>query len=368
MADGPAQTDTAPPDRTGHGAPAQGAGTAGIRDAMALSGLLGPLWGLGAICAIAVALATAYPLAAFTAALAVFGLAHVVAELAYLDARFGARIGSRLGAVLAGLLTGVVLVRFAALLGALSPGPARVFELGLVALMAGAILPIARARVTTALVCAAFLGAAALAPLETLLILAVAHNLTPVGFVAEAVPRHIRPGALAVCAAIFGAIPLAIATGLTGDITVALGVGDADRTLFAEGPLGRHLHVYVPTALIPPAWWDDLFRAAVYMQLMHYTFVIGVLPRLQRRLADGSQKASGAARSGPVLGIDLRHLVWIVPLCAGVSGTLFWFDFHAARGIYSLPAAVHAWIEIPVLLLFLGGLAGQARIAQRSMK
>ena len=366
MSDGPGHKDKVPPDRTGQDALALGAGTTGTT--VALSGLLGPPWGLGAICAIAAVLATAYPLATFTAALAVFGLAHVVAELAYLDARFGARIGSRLGAILARLPTGAVLVRFAALSGALAPGSARVLELGLVALLAGAVLPIARARVTTALVCAAFLGAAALAPLETLLILAVAHNLTPVGFVTEAVPRHLRPGALAVCAAIFGAIPLAIATGLTGDIAAALGVGDADRTLFGEGPLSRHLHVYVPTTLIPPAWWDNLFRAAVYMQLMHYAFVIVVLPRLQRRLADGSQKAPGAARTGPVLGIDLRHLVWIVPLCAGVSGTLFWFDFHAARGFHSLPAAVHAWIEIPVLLLFLGGLAGQARITQRSIK
>jgi hypothetical protein len=48
----------------------------------------------------------------------------------------------------------------------------------------------------------------------------------------------------------------------------------------------------------------------------------------------------------------------LIALCA-LSALLFFGDFTMARSFYGIFAAMHAWIEIPLLLLLLFGLPEQ---------
>src|ERR1700733_11190144 len=50
--------------------------------------------GAGAFVAVAFVVTVALPLATYTTALALFGVAHVLSELSYVDRRFGARLGA----------------------------------------------------------------------------------------------------------------------------------------------------------------------------------------------------------------------------------------------------------------------------------
>jgi hypothetical protein len=153
-------------------------------------------------------------------------------------------------------------------------------ELGLVVALVLAVLPALAGRlsqITAVLGAAAVAAGVAWAPLHTLLLLAVLHNFTPVGFLAEVLRGRARRRALAVAAVVFLGLPLILAGG------------------------------WIQTWLAALGWWR------------------------------------------PELGL----------LGAG--------DLHAnmgayhARGAYSVAAAVHAWIELPILLLALGSVGAPAR-------
>jgi hypothetical protein len=58
-------------------------------------------------------LATLSPLAAYSVALAAFGLPHVLSELRYVDRRFGRRLERGLVVTVLAMLTGIVAIRAA---------------------------------------------------------------------------------------------------------------------------------------------------------------------------------------------------------------------------------------------------------------
>lgn len=300
----------------------------------------------------AAGLATALPLAAYTTALACFGLAHVASEMRYIALRFGRRIGLRLAVMLTVLLAAVVAARLSGIAGWLAPGTAVGGELMIAALLAACIIPLTGARPVAALTAGGLAAAAALWPFETLAVLAIAHNVTPLGFLAEALRSRARRRALAAGLVVFGLIPVLIASGLPQAWATQAGWLAPDASLFPVGPLEGQLGVYVPRRLVPEAWAANLFAAAVFAQLMHYAAVILVLPRL---LPATSGQAAGGGQgmwrflAGPV------GFACVIAATVLISTTVFVLDFFDARAAYSLPAAVHAWIEIPVLLMALGG-------------
>lgn len=300
---------------------------------------------------LAATLAVTLPLATYALSLAVFGLPHVIAELRYVDARFGPRLGTRLRAALLGLLACVVLVRLAGLLR-LAPGPAlRTVELLLVAALAGLALPaLARRgplRLAVGLAVVGLLAASTLGSAVTaLVVLAVLHNVTPVGFLAERLRGPSRRAALGLAGLVFGAVPLTIALGLWHRLPVPI---DPDAVwLVPTGPLERHLGVFLPAAWSNGAAALPLFSAAVFLQLAHYGAVLHVLPRLD---APATWSPDGSLVRWPAPATFLA-------LMAAVSAPLvlsFSLDFGLARGVYGLAAAVHAWLEVPLLLLALAG-------------
>lgn len=286
------------------------------------------------------------PLATYSVTLACFGLPHVVSELRYVDARFSARLTRRVLIALAALLGLVVAVRLLALTGVWK-SPPRV-ELLLIAGLAAVPLAIPGTSTAWRVACVgavAGLGAGiAWAPAATFVCLAAAHNLTPLGFVAERLEGRRRRQALAVGALLFLGLPAAIASGV---LQRALGSWP-DLAPFAFDGLRSQLGVFLPTGLHGSTWAPALFSAVVLTQCLHYLYVLGYLPALDREAAwwgDGEARRSLVPWPGPrafALG-----LAGVVALSIGVFLLL---SFGRARSLYGVAAAVHAWVEVPLLL------------------
>jgi multisubunit Na+/H+ antiporter MnhC subunit len=148
------------------------------------------------------------------------------------------------------------------------------------------------------------------------------------------------------CAALFALIPVLLAAGLPQQALGALGIARHDGGFGTTGPLDEHLLVFVPSPWIHTELGPRLFQAAAFLQLLHYGVVIGVLPRLLG--------ARGGAGDQPVLPWPrARVLTLVVTALAVAAAVAFVADFRGTRAHYGLLAAVHAWIELPVLLLAL---------------
>lgn len=280
------------------------------------------------------------PLWTYALSLALFGLPHVLVELRYVDERFAARLPQRTLGWLAFGLCGIVGLRLAAL-GGLGTGSGRAsLELLLGAALVGLALPLLRGHRSRPLAVAvgtALLVGASLAPLPTLVALALLHNLTPVGFLAERLRGPARVRALGAAALVFGAVPAFL---LAVDVPGALLGGPFD-----SGHLDAHLPAFVPGPLLDGPFADRLFAAAAYLQCLHYAVVLHVLPRL-----GGAQETAGARVPWP------KWSAFV--LATAIAGGLFTLGFHSSfagtRGVYAVFAALHAWLEIPILVLACG--------------
>ncbi|PWR19583.1 hypothetical protein [Zavarzinia compransoris] len=296
-------------------------------------------------------LAAAMPLAVYTVLLAGFGLAHVMAEFAYVDRRFGRRLGRGQVVACVGLLALAALWRALGVFHVMAVEPALVLELGTVVVLILAVAAPGGPR-AAALALAAALPlalATALAPFETAVILSIGHNFTPLGLLWEGLPRRRRAFGMGLALAGFVGLPLLVASGLPRAL-LGLGIEGADP--LGTGGIARHLHVYVPRALAGGPSAVDLFAASVVAQGAHYVAVIGILPRLLPGQAKGF--------------LPWPRLPLFAALIAGASlaGFIgFLDDFAGTRGLYGIVASVHAWIELPLLVLIAGGLQASSRPA-----
>lgn len=296
--------------------------------------------GIGALLVLSVAL----PLVTYTAALALFGLPHIASELRYLDYRFGVRLGPKTVGRLVALLALAMSARAAGLCGLLSWPVAAAAEILLAAI---AILTLARGRRglrwSAAVLSLLLVTSALLAPLATLLFLAVSHNLMPLGFLAERLRGRERRRALALGGTGLVLLPCLIATGLPFAWLAALGIGNPEAAAFpAAGSLDANLGVYVPSWAFGEGWALHAFSASVFAQCMHYIAVIGILPRL---IPAGTQ---------PVMRWPSATTFWLIVALVGAIGFAgFAVDYPLARKLYAVLALLHAWLEIPLLVFAL---------------
>ncbi|MCX7360558.1 MAG: hypothetical protein NTV97_01505 [Alphaproteobacteria bacterium] len=296
-----------------------------------------------AIAAILLA-AVALPLATFTIVLALFGPAHIASELRYLDHRFSARLGPSRVKTLVLLLAAAVVTRLLGTLGVLPPAPMAALE---IALAGAAVLMLVPSggplRWSAAALALVLVAGAVMAPLLTLLILAVTHNLTPLGFLAERLRGRERRRALVLGCIGFIAIPLVVASGLPFALLSNLGWIAPQAAVFpSAGSLESNLGAYVPRWALDEGWALHAFSACVFAQCMHYVAVIGVLPALI------------PAGSAPILPWPTtRRFVVMLIVLAGAMALGFSFDYEVARHVYALAALLHAWLELPLLLLAL---------------
>ena len=160
--------------------------------------------------------------------------------------------------------------------------------------------------------------------LGVLAVLAIAHNFTPIGLM----PAYTRIGpwpARQVMLLLFTA-PLVLFV-LLWALQVA---APNDAALHpAEWGWVQGYSLRLGSALLP---------ALVWAQCLHYLAVLHLMPR-----AIGSDWQ----------GLPLRPLALVA---CGLLLAYFIGDFGAARGLYAVVAGMHAWLELPLILLSVLGL------------
>ncbi|MEQ1867432.1 MAG: hypothetical protein ABL996_22570 [Micropepsaceae bacterium] len=306
-------------------------------------GRLTAVWILATV--VSVAGVVIAPIATFVLMISAFGLPHVLYELRYCDERFSARAPVRALAII-----GVLLVVIAA--ARIGNGahliPAEVFvpiELSFGAALAFTAAYFMRVnRVLGAAIGLIFALGATFAPIPTFLIWAWLHNLTPMGFVAEITQGAERRRWLAMLSVPFFVLPALVATGAFHQLGAYV---FADTALWTSSIFGAGDKPLM--SFLPPGSSDlTLFSAAVVAQSMHYVAVIVLLPQLL------------AAKQGAA------HATTIVPwpswpvFGAGVAGVaalafgIYAVSYTDARAAYAVAAAIHSWVEVPILLLALG--------------
>lgn len=297
-----------------------------------------------AVSILSVAAVSVAPIAAFVLMISAFGLPHVLYELRYVDERFSARVSP---APLAAIGVLVALIATARIANGMHILMGEVFlwiELGLgaaLALTATAVMR--RNKPLGAVIGIAFALGAFYAPIPTFLIWAWVHNLTPLGFVAEITEGEERRRWLLMLSIPFFVLPALVATGVFHDLANALfRVAELQWTsVFGAGdkPL---------LSFLPPDSWDlNLFSAAVVAQSMHYVAVIVLLPQLLRA-------KQGAARQTIVPWPSWPVFAGAVTVIAAIAFGIYAVSYTDARAAYGVAAAIHAWIELPILLLAIG--------------
>ncbi|MBV8410710.1 MAG: hypothetical protein JOY64_23990 [Alphaproteobacteria bacterium] len=284
------------------------------------------------------------PLVTYTTVLALFGLPHIASELRYLDYRFGSRLGRSVVLRVVGLLILAMAARAGGLLGALPFPLAGTIEILLAAVAVVTLAPAGSSvRWTAVALCLVLVTCALMAPLTTLLFLAVSHNFTPLGFLAERLRGRQRRHALALGAIGLVLLPGLIMTGLPYNWLSELGLGDPEAIVFpAAGDLLANLGAYVPSWAMGEDWALHAFSACVFAQCIHYIAVIGVLPLL---IPGGSP---------PLVHWPKPEMFWVIVIGAGVVVfTGFAADYLVVRKLYAIVALLHAWLELPLLLVAL---------------
>jgi hypothetical protein len=285
------------------------------------------------------------PIVTFVLMISAFGLPHVIYELRYCDERFSSRASRPLLAMLVVLLSLIALGRVG---NGMHWIPSSIFvpmELGLGAALALiAAYHMRQHKWLGALIGIVFTFGATYFPLETFLAWAWLHNLTPVGFVAEATRGEERLKWMAILFVPFVVLPGLVATGMFQQM-IALVVsapGLYTSSIFGAGD--------VPLmSFLPPQSYDlNLFSAAVLAQAMHYVAVIVLLPRLQQ--AQGRAEPAQTLISWP----DWRSFAFLVAAIAAVAFGIYSVSYTDAKAAYAVAAAIHAWIELPILLMALG--------------
>lgn len=314
------------------------------------------LW--SAVGVAALAAVSTIPIATYLVLLAMFGFAHVLTELRYVDGRFSKRLGGFALKAILGLVAVIAIVRSTVIAGWMPVALGVSLEIAIGVSLAAIAAAASPARpIAVGVLVLVFTAVAITSPLHALMAMALLHNLTPLGFFAEALPAQEARSVIARLCVPFFIIPLIIASGLPAQLLNTAGLASSWVPIKA-GPIASHLRAFLPPEAIGTDWAINAFGAAVFAQCMHYLAVIVVLPRV----------AAARSLTGETIVPWPRGLV-LLGTIAGLCGVLllyFMVDYANARAVYSTFAAIHAWIEVPVLILALGGGVGLARQQSRT--
>lgn len=298
-------------------------------------------------------LSVAFPLGTYTLTLATFGLAHVLTELHYIDNRFHPRLSKTLLQRIIALLLVIATLRFLQVLGLIPTSVSISLELACVTALVTLVTPVLAAKscklgIFATLICIALTIGVIFAPSITLLIFAILHNLTPVGFIAERLRGLVRFRALVACTVVFAILPLIILSGIPYNFLSKIGLIAPSLSFIDAGNLESHLQVFVPPQLDGEIA-IHAFSAAVFLQCMHYAVVIGILPKW----TDSKFSFEMEKYLNFLPWSDKTKFKFLVIALSMLLFIYFNQSFTDARMTYGIFAAVHAWVEIPILLLAL---------------
>lgn len=288
----------------------------------------------------------AFPLFTYTFALAVFGFAHVATELRYINNRFSRRLNSNLRFRIIQLLSIIFILRILQVSGIISSSISIPLELSCVVGLIFIIIPTLIKKnyvfgILGIILCIALMTGVYMAPTLTLLLFAFLHNLTPVGFIAEKLRGVERKRAIVACFILFCVIPIIIVSGLPHKILSHINLVKLEASFIQAGKLENNLAAYIPHQLHTQEIAIYAFSAAVFLQCMHYAVVIGIFSKWNKNQSEEIHK----------LTYYKQIFYFIVFLISTILFYKFVISFAHTRAIYGIVAAIHAWVEIPILLL-----------------
>ncbi|AFY95758.1 hypothetical protein [Chamaesiphon minutus] len=290
------------------------------------------IWG-GAIILVSGLSAIAFPLTTYAVTLATFGIAHVAIELRYIDSQFHDRLDSKIEIQLVSLLLSIAILRCCGIFRTIEPSIAHLLELGcglgLVLIVTHQLWMNDWKRGLIGIMVACLLGVGIVRdPIVTSVIFAIVHNLTPIGFILQRQELKSKR-TLWLCGLLFGLIPLLI-------------------LLYQFFPL---VHLPVETnsiylsAFIAPAWQQlsiayPLFSAVAFLQCLHYAVVIGLFSGWTPTQTDSF--ISWLAPKYFYLSVGMVSVIFLIA---------FGHSFVLTRAFYGVVASIHAWLEIPLLIM-----------------
>ncbi|HAJ45031.1 MAG TPA: hypothetical protein DCL54_00425, partial [Alphaproteobacteria bacterium] len=193
------------------------------------------LWTVAGLASLAAV--TTAPVLTFLILIVGFGLMHVLTELRYVDARFSGRVQRRWLLLALALVGAIALTRVFLIAQWIPYGVGIGLEVALgiaLAILGAWAAPGYRLAVGVGVLI--FTAIAIASPLHALLTIAVLHNLTPLGFLAERLRAPERGPVLMILSIPFVAIPLLIASGLPLSVAHSLFGFDPGWAPFAAGP------------------------------------------------------------------------------------------------------------------------------------
>ncbi|QRN03067.1 hypothetical protein GH742_03865 [Legionella sp. MW5194] len=257
--------------------------------------------------------ASIFPFSSYLLSLSLLGAPHVYYELVYIRKHIATQLPASFMILVLSILSFLVIVKTFHLI---HPLPAMTL-LELLCLFSLLFLCLYYStNWLTSLVLAVFTSLLIFNAALLLVILAFLHNLTPWGFlsVQKASSRAWVLFIVNPCAVFLLALYLTV-----------------DAPVFSHREIHQFLSHYILNAsysTLTIAW----FAAAVYLQMIHYYFVLRVLPN----------------QVGMTLPVHLPVLAVFVLFSA-----FFFYAFSVTRTVYGIAALFHAYLEIPLLLYLL---------------
>jgi hypothetical protein len=287
-----------------------------------------------------------YPIATYLVTLSTFGVAHVLIELRYIDTQYFTTLKRQFDPSflfwLVNLLLGIASLHCLRILDWMPDSLGLVLELccglGLVLLAIRVIWQQIgqgegfgdglRKGVAVAIAILLIVGIYQ-SPVTTLAILAIIHNLTPIGFIYHRLKGN--QSYWLSCLVVFGLLPFLIFN---------------LRWLGASWLSAEINSPYLAT-FIPPIWQQGqyaypLFAAVTFCQCMHYAAVIGLFSQWTRSNSESL-----------ISWIRDRYFYLAIWAASALLFLAFQKSFFTTRAFYGVLASIHAWVEIPLLLVLL---------------
>lgn len=286
------------------------------------------------------------PILLYFISLLLFGLPHVLTELAFVRHRYRRRGGRMFWCAIAVLLMLEAALRLGGAASGLSAAALGALELLLLACLLASVLLVSAAGCAgvRARLCAVLLvgGIGLLLHhgeiLAALTVFALLHNFTPLALVADLARDDPRARSHARCMGLVFCLPL-----LAGLIAWLWPPGPALHSGFMAERF---------MAQISGDWLDGRARmavltAAALAQCLHYHAVIRWLPALV------------SSKAQPLFSGRLKAIIGLTGIALSI---LFVLDYGNARWLYGAAAGVHAWLEWPLLVLILAGWRGEREV------
>jgi hypothetical protein len=272
------------------------------------------------------------PLPLYLIALAMFGLPHVIWEMAFIRSRYTGRWPLSWWLAMWAVLLMQAGIRTAVWLGSYPASSSQIVDL--LALLLLALVVVLGPKGAGGYVRLAGIILAGIVLwlleqgdiLEALLVLAIAHNFTPLALAWDMAREH--PPARPVALAISGLFLLPLLVAASGWVS-------------AIPPTVAVSYIPLLDGQLPQEWGgahrQAMLSAIVLSQCLHYYSVIYLLP---------GAEAQRVAK--PILSRSVRIVTMLM-----VAMMLGYYvnDYTAARKLYAVVAGIHAWLEWPVLLM-----------------